>query len=260
MNRLSVYVGGLGLAWWVLVAVAGCGQMAAATEPVAISDSSGYFPDTQGSWWRYRGQSIEGPLQTIATKNFVNVSTVKGTQAIKGVTVKAFHDTNPGGHEPSDSFYRRDAAGIIYYGSTPGSPLEKQLAPYQIVRFPLQIPSSFQQFDRKDLKYGTDVDGDEKDEKVDVEASVAVVGRETVQVPAGTYRDTVRLESRMTMRIHLSRERQTVIGTDVMNVWFARGVGVVKYVERQEFPSIKGDRGMVTETTEELEEAEIKPE
>ena len=64
----------------------------------------------------------------------------------------------------------------------------------------------------------------------------------------------------MIMRIHLSRERQTVVGTDVMNVWFARGVGVVKYVERQEFPSIKGDRGMVTETTEELEEAEIKPE
>lgn len=249
------------LASWALAAAGGFHEgVTAAAEPVIIPNSAEYFPDTMGSRWRYQGQVIDGPLQTVATKSFVNVSTAKGTETVKGVTVKVFHDTNPGGHEPSDSYYRRDAAGIVYYGSQPGSPLEKQLIPYQIVRFPLQYPSSFQQFDRKGLSYGNDVDGDDKDEKVDVEAAVSVVEKEAIAVPAGTYPDAVRLESRMTMRIHLSRESQTVVGTDVMTVWFARGVGVVKYVERQEFPSIKGDRGMVTETMEELEEVEIKPE
>jgi hypothetical protein len=259
MNHLSVCVRGLCLIGWGLaMGWADCWAVAAA-EPITVQNWAEYFPDGKGSRWRYQGNSIEGPLQAIARKTFVNVSTVKGTQTIKGVTVTVFHDTSPGGHEPSDSYYRKDAAGIVYYGSNPGSPLEKQLAPYQIVRFPLQYPSSFQQFDRKGLNYGTDVDGDDKDERVDVEASVSVVGVETVKVPAGTYKDAVRIESRMTMQIHLSRVGQTVIGTDVMNVWFARGVGVVKYVERQEFPSIKGDRGMVTEATEELEEADIKP-
>lgn len=248
------------LACWVAVSAAGLDGAAGAAEPVTLPNSAEYFPDTLGSRWRYRGEVIEGPLQTIAKKSFVNISTVTGTDTIKGVVVKVFHDTKPGGHEPSDSYYRRDAAGIVYYGSTPGSPLEKQLVPYQIVRFPLQVPSGFQQFDRKGLTYGADVDGDDKDEKVDVEATVSVAGRESIQVPAGTYEDTVRLESRMIMRIHLSRERQTVVGTDVMTVWFARGVGVVKYVERQEFPSIKGDRGTVNETMEELEEVEIKRE
>jgi hypothetical protein len=232
----------------------------AAADVVTVSKSEDFFPDGQGSQWRYRGEVIEGPLSTIARKVFHNVSSVKGTERLKGVSVKVFHDTNPGGHEASDSYYRRDAAGIVYYGSTPGSPLEKQLVPYQIVRFPLAYPSGFQQFNRQDLSYGVDIDGDEKDEKVDVEAWVTVLGPERVQVPAGTYEDTIRLESKMTMRIYLTKEKETVVGADVMNVWFARGVGVVKYVERQEFPSIKGDRGLVTETTEELEEFDIRKE
>ena len=242
------------------LAVAVWSQSATAAETVTIANPEEFFPDGNGSRWRYRGQVIEGPLSTIAQKTFLNVSSVKGTEKFKGVTVRVFHDTNPGSHEPSDSYYRRDAAGIVYYGSNPGSPLEKQLVPYQIVRFPMEFPSGFHQFNKQGLTYGIDVDGDEKDEKVDVEAWVNVVGLETVQVPAGTYKDAVRLESKMTMRLHLTKEHETVVGLDTMNVWFARGVGVVKYIERQEFPSIKGDRGMVTETTEELEEVEIKKE
>ncbi|MBI3603466.1 MAG: hypothetical protein HY205_03345 [Nitrospirae bacterium] len=217
-----------------------------------------YFPDVQGNRWRYRGQVVESPLQKITGNGFVNVSTVQGTETLKGVTVKVFHDTNPGNHGPSDSYYRRDAAGIVYYGSQPGTPLEKQLVPYQIVRFPLILPSSFQQLNRTGLTLGTDLDGDEKDEQADVEATVTVIGKEHVQVPAGTYRDAVRIEARMTMRIRLTSANQTVLGTDVMTAWFARGVGLVKYIERQELPPIKSDRGLITEITEELEEVEIR--
>ncbi len=223
-----------------------------------IVNAADYFPDTVGSRWRYRGEVGEGPLQKIATKRFVNVSTVKGTETIKGVTVKVFHDTNPGNHGPSDSYYRRDAAGIVYYGSDPGTPLEKQLIPYQIVQFPLEFPSSFQQFDRKGLDFDADVDGDDVVERTDVFASVTMVAKEAVSVPAGTYQDAVRIEARMTLKIHLTGAKQTAVGTDTMTAWFARGVGLVKYVERQELPPFKTDRGWITEITEELEEVEIK--
>jgi hypothetical protein len=233
-----------------------CAEVAA--ETAAISRAEEFFPDTMGSRWKYRGQIVEGPLQKIATSGFLNVSTVQGVETLKGVAVKVFHDTNPGNHGPSDSYYRRDAAGIVYYGSQPGTPLEKQLVPYQIVRFPLICPSSFQQLNRKGLNLGTDLDGDEKDERVDVEASVSVIGRENIVVPAGTYRDAVRIEARMKMWIHLTSADRTVLGTDIMTAWFARGVGLVKYVERQELPPLRSDRGLVTEITEELEEADIK--
>jgi hypothetical protein len=234
---------------WTAIALAG----------EIIPDPDGYFPDALGSQWKYRGQVIEGAVQSIALKEFLNVSTVKGSDTIKGVKVKVFHDTNPGNNGPSDSFYRRDAAGIVYYGSHPGTPLEKQLVPYQIVRFPLEYPSSFQQFDRQGLSFGSDLDGDEQHEKADVQATVSVIGKEAVSVPAGTYQDAVRIEARMIMRIHLTGGRRTMVGSDTMTAWFAKGVGLVKYVERQEIPSLTGTRGRTTEITEELEEVEIKP-
>jgi hypothetical protein len=224
-----------------------------------IGNGGDYFPDGMGSQWRYQGEVHEGPLQTIAKKGFINISTVKGAETIKGVNVKVFHDSNPGNHGPSDSYYRRDPAGIVYYGSDPGTMLEKQLIPYQIVRFPLELPSSFQQFDKKGLNFGSDLDGDDKNEQTDMQAIVVVVGKESVTVPAGTYPDAVRIEARMTMRIHLSRDKRTKTGADTMVAWFAKGVGLVKYVERQELPPLKTDRGFVSEITEELESFSISP-
>ncbi len=233
-------------------------KVAGAGETVTIAKSEEYFPDTPGSRWTYRGQISEGPLQTIELKFFTNVSTVAGTKAINGTTVTVFHDTNPGNHGPSDSFYRRDAVGIVYYGSEPGTPLEEQIIPYQIFRFPLTVPSSFQQFDRSGLNFGSDMDRDGTDEKVDVQGWSAVVGREPITVPAGTFEDTIKVEARMKMQIHLSGSRHTISGSDVMTAWFAKGVGLVKYSERQELAGAREDRGVVTEISEELEEYDVK--
>lgn len=223
-----------------------------------IVQSQDYFPDTIGSHWKYRGQITEGPVQTIEHKSFQNVSSVTGTKSLKGVTVTMFHDTNPGNHGVSDSFYRRDAVGIVYYGSEPGTPLEKQLVPYQIVRFPMKIASSFSQFDKKQLDFGTDMDQDGVNEQADVQGSSTVVGQESVTVPVGTFADAVKIEARMQMTIRLSAAKKTVTGTDVMAAWFVKGVGLVKYVERQELSPLQ-DRGVITEITEELESFEIKP-
>lgn len=229
-----------------------------ADDPNGIGQSSDYFPDTVGSHWEYRGQITEGPLQTIEHKFFTNVSSVTGTRTLRGMTVTVFHDTNPGNHGPSDSFYRRDAVGIVYHGSEPGTPLEKQLIPYQIVRFPMKVSSTIQQFDKKDLDFGTDMDRDGVNEKVDTKGTSTVMGLESVTVPAGTFKDAVKVEARMYMKIQLTGRNRMVNGTDVMTAWFAKGVGLVKYVERQELSPLE-DRGVITEITEELDSYEIKP-
>jgi hypothetical protein len=233
-------------------------KVAGAEETITIEKSAEYFPDSPGSRWTYRGQISEGPLQTIELKFFTNVSTVSGTKTINGTTVTVFHDTNPGNHGPSDSFYRRDAVGIVYYGSEPGTPLEEQITPYQIFRFPLTVPSSFQQFDRGGLNFGSDMDRDGTDEKVDVQGWSSVVGHETITVPAGTFEETIKVEARMKMQIHLSGGRHTISGSDVMTAWFAKNVGLVKYSERQELAGAREDRGVVTEISEELEEYDVK--
>lgn len=230
----------------------------AAEDTSAIAQSADYFPDQIGNKWHYRGQITEGPLQTIELKYFFNVSSVTGTKSIKGTTVTMYHDTNPGNHGPSDSFYRRDSVGIVYYGSEPGTPFERQLVPYQIIRFPMKPSSSFPQFNRKDLEFGADIDRDGIDEKADAQGDATVLGQESVTVPAGMFKDAVKVEARMRMQIHLSGTKKTAIGTDVMTAWFAKGVGLVKYVERQELSRLE-DRGVVTDITEELESYEIMP-
>jgi hypothetical protein len=230
----------------------------AAADAGIIAQSAEYFPDQAGNEWRYRGQITEGPLQTIEHKFFSNVSSVTGTKALKGMTVTVYHDTNPGNHGPSDSFYRRDSVGIVYYGSEPGTPFEKQLVPYQIVRFPMKISSSFAQFNRKGVDFGTDLDQDGIDEKADAQGDCTIVGQESITVPAGTFKDAVKVEARMYMQIHLSGTNRIALGTDVMTAWFVKDVGLVKYVERQELSPLE-DRGVVTDIVEELESYEVKP-
>ena len=230
----------------------------AAEEASIIAQSADYFPDQTGNEWHYRGQLTEGPLQTVEHKFFSNVSSVTGTKNINGMTVTVFHDTNPGNHGTMDSFYRRDSVGIVYYGSEPGTPFEKQLVPYQIVRFPMKVSSSFPQFNRKDLDFGNDLNRDGINEKADAQGDASVLGQESVTVPAGTFKDAVKVEARMHMQIYLSGTKKTVEGTDIMTAWFVKGVGLVKYVERQELSPLE-DRGVVTDIMEELESYEIKP-
>lgn len=258
--RWSTIVTAVVLCAWVGSLILMTPEASCAVEGDSIAQSSEYFPDTIGNRWQYRGQISEGPLQTIDNKFFANVSSVTGTKTLNGgMTVMVFHDTNPGNHGPSDSLYRRDAAGIVYYGSEPGTPLERQLVPYQIVRFPMKVSSSFKQFDRTDIDFGNDLDGDGANERADVRGQATIVGREAVMVPAGSYPDAVKVEAKMTLRIHLSSAKRSVVGTDVMTAWFVRGIGLVKYLERQELEALKEDRGLVTEIIEELEEFDVKP-
>jgi hypothetical protein len=229
-----------------------------AADAQTILQSEEYFPDEVGNQWTYRGQISEGPLQTIDHKVFANVSSVTGTKTLKGLKVTVFHDTNPGNHGPSDSFYRRDIVGIVYYGSDPGTPLERQLIPYQIVRFPMILGTTFQQFDRTGLDFGSDMNRDGSNETVDVRGHASIVGVESVTVPAGTFKDAVKVEAHMTMKIHISGVEKAATGTDVMTAWFAKGVGLIKYAERQELSALQ-DRGLVTEIIEELETYDVKP-
>ena len=232
----------------------GFGQMT----PTVIPDAGAYFPDEPGNEWRYRGRITEGAVDRINDTTFVNVSTVTGQEYKDGVMITVFHDTNPGNQSPVDSYYLRDAAGIRYYGSKPGTSLERQLIPYQIVRFPLELPSSFRQMDRKNLNLSVDIDRDNRAETVDVESTVTVHGRESVTVPLGTYDNAIRLESNMRLLVHLSRDGTDVYGFDTLTAWFVKDVGLVKYTERQMIPTMDAGRGRLIEITEELEAATLQ--
>ena len=232
----------------------GLGQVA----PIVIHDAGVYFPDQTGNEWTYQGRITEGIVNQIEDKTFVNVSKVTGSEKKEGVMVTVFHDTNPGDQGPTDSYYVRDAAGIRYYGSKPGTILEQQLIPYQIVRFPLEIPSSFHQLDRKTLNLGLDLDRDGQAETVDVQATVSIGGQEAVTVPIGVYEKAIRMEAHMTLLVHLSGDGTRISGFDTMTLWLVKGVGLVKYIERQMIPMVGAGQDRLIEITEELEQARLQ--
>ncbi|MDR4484052.1 MAG: hypothetical protein R3B95_12695 [Nitrospirales bacterium] len=238
------------------------GVHSAVSAKFVLEKSHEYFPDHVGNEWVYQGTMIEGGMVQIKNEDtrFTNVSKVTGKEIIEGVEVTVFHDTNPGNQGPSDSYYRRDAAGIRYYGSNPGTTLERQLVPYQIVRFPIEGPSSFEQFHRKGVDFGMDVDRDGEKETVDIIATVSVQGQDTVVVPAGVFPDAIRLEAKMIMQVYLSESGESIQGTDTMTAWFARGVGLLKYIERQIIPSIQSQNERMVEVIEELEKVTLASE
>ncbi len=203
--------------------------------------------------WRYRGKvAATGGAQIGSEVRFTNTSIVLGEETIAGENLTVFRDTNAGNTGPSVSYYRREMSGIFYHGSKPGTRLERQVVPYQLLRLPIQVPDSFQQFDLKGLDFGSDLDGDGVNEQTDLEATISVVGVEEVTVPAGTY-EALRIEARMTIGIHLTKTNQVAVGDDTVTTWFSRGVGVIKYTERQQIQDIRTGAVSISVITEELE-------
>jgi len=233
---------------------------AVATNPVAkeIQNTEEYFPDEIGSVWRYQGSSRTDAVERISEVTFANEVSAIGTTNIKGETVKIFRETNQGNKGPSDGFFRRDKTGITYYGSQPTTPFEQQLIPYRVLLFPLIMEGAFRQLEKKDVDMQADLDGDSRHERADVVADVRVSAHTPVTVPAGTFSDAVQIDASMTIVITLTKSRRVITSRDRITSWFARGVGLVKYVEEIEAPPVMETRGEVTHVSEELESYTLK--
>ncbi len=249
----------------VLVVSAGCvlpsaGLDAAGNNPVLkeIQNTEEYFPDEIGSIWRYRGRTRTDTIERVAEATFSNEVSAIGTTNIKGETVKIFRETNQANKGPTDGFFRRDKMGITYYGSQPTTPFEQQLIPYRVLAFPLVMNGTFRQLEKRGVDMQADLDADGRHEQADVVADVRVVAHTPVTVPAGTFNDAVQIDASMTIVISLTKDRRVITSRDRITSWFARGVGLVKYVEEIEAPPVLETRGEVTYVGEELESYALK--
>ena len=249
----------------VLVVSAACvlpsaGLDAAGNNPILkeIQNTEEYFPDEIGSVWRYHGRTHTDTVAQAAEVTFSNEVSAIGTTNIKGETVKIFRETNQGNKGPTDGFFRRDKTGITYYGSQPTTPFEQQLVPYRVLAFPLVMNGTFRQLEKRGVDMQADLDGDGRHEHADIVADVRVVAHTPVTVPAGTFNDAVQIDASMTIVISLTKDRRVITSRDRITSWFARGVGLVKYVEEIEAPPVLETRGEVTYVSEELESYALK--
>jgi hypothetical protein len=222
------------------------------TEEVAsIQNVERYFPDDVGLSWTFSG-TVADQIQKVAA--YTNVATVQKTLEKNGVQVKVFNETNQANEGPTDSYFFRDRNGIVYHGGEPMTPFENQLVPYRVIRFPLMLHQTFSQIQKSDISFGQDLDNDGQDEQAQVRAEITPASFETVAVPAGVFKNCLKLQGTLIVQVTLSGNGKVVQLLDKTTNWFAPGVGLIKGVEKIEYPAVDGGNPTGNIITEELTE------
>jgi hypothetical protein len=193
-----------------------------------IPSGAEFFPFTQGDAWEFQGTIPEdgGPAT-----NYVNTIMVIGNKVIDGVTTTVFAESNlaNSGIE-TEEYLVKDSLGITYWGSSGETGfLPSQMAPYQEVYFPLQVKSTFKQ-SFKGIDFGEDLDGDGVHETTDVTWKTTVAALEEVIVPAGSFANSVRLETKARLSVTLSWYHRKVTFKATETDWYAYGIGPVKRI------------------------------
>jgi hypothetical protein len=194
-----------------------------------IGDIGNYIPLDRPMSWTYQGtEQIAGQPPV----SYSNTATIAGTAMVNGVLTTILSQTNPlNTLSAIDSYYTEDSHGLTFHGDNDTSDvLTPQLVPYLSDRFPFGTGASFEEIDRKGLDFGRDLDGDGKNEKIDILSIVTVLGFESVSVPAGPFQDCAKVETTRTFTAIASSNGATVSLLVTQTTWYAPGVGPVKRV------------------------------
>ncbi|MEO5957247.1 MAG: hypothetical protein ABIR36_16370, partial [Nitrospiraceae bacterium] len=211
------------------------------------SDIGNFFPFEQGNIWRYQGTRSMPSVTNYDTTVLVSG---QGPAPISGVNSTIFSETNSQGDNRAEKDYGvKNPSGILSYGNDdPSDNISRQLAPFQSVHFPLTPGTTTVLGDRAGLDWGEDEDGDGRNETVRARLIQAVLAKESVIVPAGTFSTSLRIEFKAVFVVSFTTGGQGTI-TQTSTVWHAPGVGKIK-----EITSVQVDSGPVsTALTEELE-------
>jgi hypothetical protein len=196
-------------------------------------DIGNYVPLDRPGTWDFQGtEQITGqpPL------SYSNTATIAGTATVNGVLTTILSQTNPLNSVRSiDSYYTEDSRGLTFHGDNDTSDvLTPQLVPYLSDRFPFGTGASFEEINRKGLDFGQDLDGDGKNEKIDILSIVTVLGFESLSVPAGPFPNCAKVETTRTFTAIASSNGATVSLLVNQTTWYAPGVGPVKRVLKVE--------------------------
>ncbi len=233
----------------VTVQPAGMTDTPLSAEGEVIRGAQHYFPDDVGLEWTYTG-SVADQVQRVSS--YTNTAKVTGTTKKGKEQVVIFSESNPANRGQSESYFKKDKNGITYFGGEPTTELENQIVPYLVIPFPIVLGKPYIQVQRTGLRYDHDIDHDGIKERADMRSEITAVGFETMTVPGGTFQSVIKFEGKTTLLLTLSRDQKKAKIIDVTTHWFALGVGMIKMIEKIEFPEVAGRAPTGTIVTETL--------
>lgn len=192
-------------------------------------DIGNFVPLAQGSSWLFQGtDTTTGSPPT----SYSNTLTIAGTKSVRGVETTVFSETNPLNEgTPKETYYTKDGRGLTVHGNNDSTDVvTPQLVPHLTLRFPFGTGSIFKEINKKGLDFGRDLDGDGTNEKANLLSIVTVKGFESVLVPAQTFSNCAKIETRVTITVIASSNGATESAQAVQTMWFAPGVGPVQLI------------------------------
>ena len=187
-------------------------------------DIGNFFPFEQNNFWRYHGTSSTN------TSYETNVLiSGQGLAPNSGVTSTIVSETNANGANRAEkSYHVKGVTGITSYGNDdPNDDVSRQLAPYQAVHFPLTAGTTTVLAERTGLDWGNDEDGDGANETYNLHLSQTILGMESITVPAGTFPNSLRMESKAVFLVSFTRGGSGT-ASQTNTTWLVPGVGRVK--------------------------------
>lgn len=192
------------------------------TGPTGIA--ANYYPVTAGSTWVYNVSSSTPNTPTTCTQ------TVTGTQVFKGTNATVLQDNcfAINGAETLN-YYSKTARAYTFLGNNDSTdPVTQAATPLDEMRFDGSF-SATPLVEKTNIDSGQDLDGDRRNELVDVRATGTVEGFETLTIAAGTFRNTARIKLLVTTTIKpTAAGNSPVTVTSTIFEWRAPDVGLVQ--------------------------------
>lgn len=197
-----------------------CSRWAPAAAP-GPGDVAGFFPRGAGDLWTARFPGTYPEWQSLEV---TGARTVLGRDA---VVLTAFDlDTR---NRLGESYRAVDDHGVVELGNDDaGDEFTPLLVPYYVARFPVTAGDSFTSVDCTDLDYGADVDGDGKNERIDVRIVVTVAAVEPVVTDVATFPAAARIEQRLTASSRTTRSGEVARLEALLTEWYSPGAGLVR--------------------------------
>lgn len=204
---------------------------------LSLDESKAFFPFRPGNRWNYRGQ-----LQLPGGTTVDYASSLAGLDVAdhNGVSTQPLRTTNPRNSlKSATQFFTINDTGIENTGNDDTTDLiTPELVPYSEAKFPIQICSTFQQYDAT-VDSGHDLDADGKNDPMRLVSEVWMRALEDVDTPIGTFTDALRVEYKTTATITGTKTGMSGSTEETSVEWYAPGVGPVKRTVTNEQETIE---------------------
>jgi hypothetical protein len=190
-------------------------------------DPLNYAPNAAGDAWTYNGLVSDGtqPLRDLSTVWVNGTTSVRG-QLVTVYSERAFSDLSGG--PTYDIYYQKGPGGVAYFGNNdPTDTLTAGIVPYAELLFPVAV-GPIVSLSKTGVDFGDDLDGDGRNETVDVTAISSITAFEPVTVPAGTFPSAAKRVNTIVANTKLTASGQAITVNVSETTWIAPGAGIVR--------------------------------